>query len=189
MIIISHNLLLKTDLEFPPHAVMRVNIAWQKNRREVEDVLSFLKHDIYLDYPQGRSKPPRPTLTLKDAIEIAHKFKHIKYFAVSNVEDPEAIFGIRQKLPPHIELVPKIETKKGVENLEAIVKKIGTKYIMLDKEDLYIDVTKDHNLFENLVEVARKKCKKCGIPGLELKGVVFSPHMHQKKNGKLSRKK
>lgn len=179
MIIISHNILFKTDLYLPPHVVMRVNVAWQKNIEEVENVLSRLKHDIYLDYPQGRTKPPRPTLTLDEAIEIAHKFDHVKYFAVSNVEEPDAIFLIKKRLPSRIELVPKIETKKGIENLEKIIKKIKAKYIMLDKEDLYVDVNKDYNLFENLVEVARKTCKKCGTHGLELQGVIFSPYSHK----------
>jgi len=190
MLIISHNLLFKTDMDFPKHAVMRVNIAWQKNTKEVEQVLTYLKkHDIYLDYPQGRSKPPKPSITLDDAIRIAHKFPNVKYFAVSNVEDPKAIFEIRKRLPPHIELVPKIETVKGVENLEAIVKKINTKFIMLDKEDLYVDVDKDHNLYQNLVETVRKKCKSCKIDGLELQGVVFSPHKAIKVNGKAKNKK
>jgi len=189
MIIISHNLLFKTDLDFPDHVVMRVNIAWQKDKKEIEKVLSLLKHDVYLDYPQGRSKPPRPTLTLEEALEIAGKFKNVKYFAVSNVEDPKAIFAIREKLPSHIELVPKIETKKGVENLEAIVKKIGTKYIMLDKEDLYIDVKRDHDLFEKLIEKTRETCEKIGAYALELQGVVFAHHEKKNNAGKKTKKK
>lgn len=173
MLIISHNLLSKEKFEFPDHAVVRVNIAWLNSLDELVGVLSNVTHDVYLDYPQGRTKPPRPKLGMDEALAVALRFANVKYFAVSNVDDPEAIHAIRRRLPARIELVPKIETKKGVENIEAIVQKIGTAYVMLDKEDLYIDIDRDGAVFERLVEEAREKCRQCGVKLLELQGVVF----------------
>lgn len=177
MIIISNHLLVKTDLEFPPHVVMRVNVAWLKTTNELASLLEKLTHTIYLDYPKGRTKPPKPTIPLSDVIDLAHDFKHkVKYFAVSNVENHLDIHKIKIQLPKTTMLIPKIETARGIENLERIVRKIKTKYIMLDKEDLYVDIDRNHELFERLVEETRKKCRKLGITNLELQGVVFAPH-------------
>lgn len=176
MLIISNHLLSKQAFDFPDHAVVRVNIAWLNSSDELVEVLSNIKHDVYLDYPQGRTKPPRPKLTIDEALDITPRFANIKYFAVSNVEDPDAIHAIRTRLPVHVELIPKIETKKGIENLEAIIERIGASHIMLDKEDLYMDVERDSDLFEKLVETTREKCRRCGVKALELHGVVFLPH-------------
>ena len=174
MIIISNSVLKKNLFPVPKDVVVRVNVAWVKKAEDLEEILTEITHDIYLDYPQGRSKPPRPTLSLEEVIDFAHRFAHVKYFAVSNVEDPEDIHGIKVRLPAHISIVPKIETKKGIEMLEEIIKKIDAKYIMLDKEDLYVDVERDGELFEELIELARTKTVQAGAKVLELHGVVFA---------------
>lgn len=177
MIIVSHHLLKKTAINFPEdHVVMRINVAWMKNKEELMESLERIAHDIYLDYPQGRTKPPKPTIKLEEVIEIIPSYEQIKHFAVSNVEEPEKINEIKVRLPEKVNLVPKIETKAGIENLGEIIDKIGATHIMLDKEDLYIDVNKDHEVFEKLIEKARKTCKEKGVKILELQGVVFSPH-------------
>lgn len=179
MLIISHYLLDKIDAVFPDHMVARVNVAWLETKDELEKVLAKLKHDIYLDYPQGRTKPPVPQISLDDAIEAARKFPRIKYFAVSNVEDAEGILDIKKRLPPHIEMIPKIETARGVLNLENIVHAAKIRSIMFDKEDLYIDVNRDSQKFGELVEFARQKSKNLGVNILELHGVVFLPFKHR----------
>jgi len=176
MIIVSNYLLDKTDLHFPDHVVVRVNVAWQKDLEQLRGILKNTRHDIYLDYPQGRTKPPKPKISLAETIAMAHQFPRVKYFAVSNVEDPENIFKIKERLPAHIEIVPKIETELGIHNLEQIVQKIQNKYIMFDKEDLYIDVNRDAEKFENLVNLTKKKGKEIGISILDLHGVVFLPY-------------
>lgn len=179
MLIISNHLMDKTDIPFPGHVVVRVNVAWIPTKEELIDTLSKITRDIYLDYPQGRSKPPKPKIALEDAIAIAHQFPRVKYFAVSNVEDPEAIHAIKIKLPSHVGLVPKIETEQGIQNLEKIVEKIKNQYIMFDKEDLYVDLNKDADKFEYLVDLTRKKSKTLGIEVLELQGVVFLPYQQK----------
>ncbi|PIR74178.1 MAG: hypothetical protein COU35_03920 [Candidatus Magasanikbacteria bacterium CG10_big_fil_rev_8_21_14_0_10_47_10] len=177
MLVISNHLLTATPLNVPADAVIRINVAWLKDRDALVKLLGELvDYDVYLDYPQGRSKPPRPSISLEDTITLVDRFPHIKHFAVSNVEDPEEIYKIRVQLPPHVGLVPKIETKTGIDNLESIIQKIDAKYIMLDKEDLYIDIDRDHELFMELIEQARQKAKACGIDILELHGVIFHPY-------------
>src|SRR3989344_268180 len=169
MIIVSHHLLKKTHIEFPnDHVVMRINVAWIHEVSELIDLLGKIKHDIYLDYPQGRSKPPRPTMTLEEVLELIPHYKNVKYFAISNVEDPQAIARIKARLPKGTGLIPKIETRKGIESLGKIIDSIAAQYIMLDKEDLYIDIERDHELFERLIDQARKTCKEKGVKILEL---------------------
>lgn len=189
MIIVSNYILERNHFPLPSHVVVRVNVAWVKTTEELERILASITQDIYLDYPQGRSKPPLPTLGLEEVIAFAHRFPRVKYFAVSNVENPLAIHSIQRRLPPHIAVVPKIETQKGIEALEQIIKKIGAKYIMLDKEDLYIDVERDAALFEELIERTREKAERAGAEVLELHGVVFGLYAGSRCKGETSRKK
>lgn len=174
MIIVSNHLLNTTHVEFPKDVVVRVNLAWMKDLKTANETLAKIKHDVYLDYPQGRSKPPKPTLSLKEALALASKYKQVKYFAVSNVEEPDAVEELRAKIPSHIEFVPKIETTRGIKNLAAIVKAGKVKHAMLDKEDLYVDVDRKQDVFEVLIDAARGTAKSCGITLLELQGVVFA---------------
>lgn len=115
MLIISNYLFSKSNINFPDDAIARINIAWIKSLEELKKVLGEIKHTVYLDYPQGRTKPPRPTITLDESLALIHHYKHIKYFAVSNVEDPDSIDAIRCRLPRRVELIPKIETKREYE--------------------------------------------------------------------------
>ncbi|OHA65127.1 MAG: hypothetical protein A2672_03265 [Candidatus Wildermuthbacteria bacterium RIFCSPHIGHO2_01_FULL_49_22b] len=178
MLIVSNHLMAKGGFVLPDHAVVRVNVAWIPTKEKLVETLGEIKHDIYLDYPQGRTKPPKPTIALHETIAIIPQFPQIKHFAVSNVEDPEAIHAIKTQLPSHVGIVPKIETRRGIENLEAIVEKIQNRYIMFDKEDLYLDVDRDPVQFEALIDLARQKSKKLGIEILELHGVVFLPYQN-----------
>ncbi|HWP61357.1 MAG TPA: hypothetical protein VN495_02030 [Candidatus Paceibacterota bacterium] len=174
MIVVSNHLFATTHVEFPKDVVVRLNLAWMKDLASAKDALSKIKHDVYLDYPQGRSKPPRPTLSLEQGLALAKRYKNVKYFAVSNVEEPADVAKLRAKLPKHIQFVPKIETKRGVKNLPAIIRAGRIKYAMLDKEDLYIDVGRDQDVFEILNDAARSHAKHGGITLLELQGVVFA---------------
>src|ERR1700739_3376009 len=99
MIVVSNHLFATTHVKFPSDIVVRVNLAWMKDKATALKTLKSIKHDVYLDYPQGRSKPPRPTLTLDEALGIAKKFKNVKYFAVSNVEEPNEVKKLRAKIP------------------------------------------------------------------------------------------
>lgn len=176
MLIVSNFLFVKSGITFPDHSVVRVNVAWIQTIDELFRTLKETHHDVYLDYPDGRTKPPKPQLTLDQTIELAHQFANVKYFAVSNVEDPQRVLEIKDKLPERIEIIPKIETPMGVKNLEQIAAKLSPSYIMFDKEDLYSNINHDSQLFLKLVALTRKKCKKLQIQVLELHGVVFLPY-------------
>ncbi|QQG42915.1 MAG: hypothetical protein HYW15_01755 [Candidatus Giovannonibacteria bacterium] len=177
MFIVSHHLFKNGAVESlrGESAVTRVNVAWLREKSELEDLLNKTAGDIYLDYPSGRSKPPLPTISLDDVLELVPRYKQIKHFAVSNVETPLAIAAIKNRLPGNINLVPKIETKAGVEKLAEIIDSILATHIMFDKDDLYVNVLADNKLFEELVERARKTCREKGVKILELQGVVFAP--------------
>lgn len=174
MIIVSNHLLTTTNLVFPNDIVVRLNLAWMKDHDTAVKTLEQITHDVYLDYPQGRSKPPKPVVTLDEALELAKRFPHVKYFAVSNVEEGPAIADIRARLADHIQLIPKIESERGVKNLAAIKEGARCTHAMLDKEDLYLDVDCDMVLFQSLIEEARAQASTLGMHMLELQGVVFA---------------
>ena len=81
--IISNNA-TKLFYEIPRNSVIRINVAWMKTRKELtRTILQNKQYEIYLDYPEGRTKPPKPTLQLNDVIKTGNYFKNVKYFAIS----------------------------------------------------------------------------------------------------------
>ena len=70
--------------------------------------------------------------------------------------------------------VPKIETLRGVLNLNNLFNTGKIKHIMLDSEDLYTDIGNDVELFLNLKDRVKKTCDKYDVELLELYGVVFA---------------
>lgn len=172
MIVISNHV-NAIGMEYPKDSVIRINVAWIESKQALEKILKDLHgRAIWLDYPTGRTKPPRPKFSLDETIEFTKKYP-MHYFAFSNAEETSLVQSIRSKVPQHITLVPKIETTKGIANLANIVSAARTKTIMLDKEDLYTDVKGNQQEFERLVNLCREDCKKLGVTCLELKGVVF----------------
>lgn len=170
--IISNNVVGKIDL--PEGTIIRVNTAWVKTK---EDLFKILKEnegrDVFLDYPSGRTKPPRPKLTLNELIEAIWTFDNVKYFAVSNAENKEILAEIRKMVPSDITIVPKIETFNGVMNLDIILKACDSRTAMLDKEDLYLDLDTDPDAYEDAVLKARRLCGALGVKLYELQGVIF----------------
>ena len=164
--IVSNHIINKIDV--PVGTIARLNLAWVKSKQEAQDILDNSKFPVYLDFPYGRTKPPKPVLTLDDAIELSHHDR-VLYLAVSNAEDIEVLKDIQSKLDD-VELIPKIETIKGVENIDDMIS-MGIKTIMLDKEDLYTDVDCDADRFEELTGIVR--AYKDNIKILELQGVIF----------------
>lgn len=170
MIIASNNL-ETIGFPLPEGTVVRLNLAWVKSVDEARTVLSGIKNDIYLDFPEGRKKPPRPVITFADAIALAKEFK-VKYFAVSNVESDDDVIDIIKELPD-TEIVPKIESEKGVRNIPELAL-VGIKTLMFDKEDLYSDLKMDADKFNTLVALGRNLAEMCNMKLLELQGVIFS---------------
>ena len=162
-------------MSLPKYAVIRVNMAWFKTIDQLEIVLKKNKSRvIFLDYPKGRSKPPKPTININKAFVLLEKYRNIKYFAVSNIETASEVQEIMKYIPKHIEFIPKIETRYGINQLTGIVKSCGIKKLQLDKEDLYSDLQFDNAKFFKYVDRVRSICKDLKVTLLELEGVVFS---------------
>ena len=110
---------------------------------------------------------------MSDAIDVIKEYPNVKYFALSNIEDVSEVSLVCEILPEHISFVPKIETLKGVLNLEKIFQTKLINHIMLDTEDLYTDVENDVQLYTYLIDRVKNSCYKYNIQLLELYGVVF----------------
>jgi hypothetical protein len=148
-------------------------MAHVKDPKELKYFLSR-GHDVFLDYPKGRTKPPIPSLSLPEAIAATKKYENIKYFATSNIEEVSEVNLICDMLPDGVSFVPKIETLKGVLNLGKLFDTGKIRHIMLDSEDLYTDIRNDVELFLNLKDRVKKTCKDYDVELLELYGVVFN---------------
>jgi len=173
MLMISNNA-LKHGVLLPQKTVVRVNVAWYTDQKSLETELQRLMHrKVCLDYPQGRTKPPIPQLTLSQAIGLLSKYTNIRYFAVSNTEDPKAVETLRQRLPSDVCLIPKIETELGCTKVRQIVSAAQTNIVMLDKEDLYTNVGMDPGRFACSCAAVRV-AGATDFEVLEICGVVFS---------------
>jgi len=173
MIIVSNN--LQKYMALPNDSVIRINMAWVNTVEELEQILKTNEDkDVFLDYPQGRTKPPTPVIAMETAYDLCAKWKNVKYFAVSNIEKVSIVKEIQAKLPPTVQFVPKIETKMGIKRLGEIIYDCGIKMLMLDKEDLYLNVKKDNDEFFKCVQHVRDICEGLNVSVLELEGVVFS---------------
>lgn len=177
-LLIISNHVQNIGMEFPTNAIIRVNTAWVDSAKALYTILNNAKetgHKVFLDYPSGRVKPPKPVLSIKDVIFVAEEFKDIiQFFAFSNAENTDFIDLIRKAVPSEIMLVPKIETALGIMNFHEILLSARTNVIMLDKEDLYVNVGSDVQTFNQLVDDVKEQCELEGVTCLELKGVVFS---------------
>ena len=147
-------------------------MAHVKDSNQLEEFVN-VPYDIFLDYPKGRTKPPLPSSNLNEAIAFTKKYDNIKYFATSNIEEISEVNLIYEMLPKGVSFVPKIETLKGVLNLDKLFDTGKINHIMLDAEDLYTNIQNDVELFINLKERVRKVCKKYNVELLELYGVIF----------------
>tara|TARA_B100001094_G_scaffold207722_2_gene201595 strand:- start:837 stop:1373 length:537 start_codon:yes stop_codon:yes gene_type:complete len=172
MILLSNHLLTLDEFKKVKDVVVRINMAHVKDANELDKFVN-VNRDIFLDYPKGRTKPPVPSLSLTEAIDKVKKYKNIKYFATSNIEEVSEVNLICEMLPDGVSFVPKIETLRGVLNLNNLFDTGKIKHIMLDSEDLYTDIGNDVELFLNLKDRVKKTCKKYNVELLELYGVIF----------------
>ena len=170
--IISNNALKLFDV-LPTDLVIRINVAWQHSIEELQTIIDNSTHPIYLDYPTGRTKPPKPAIPLEGVIRIANSSHRVKYFAFSNAEDPIYVADLRKQVRANVKLVPKIETVVGVENLVAICKAAGTDMVMLDHEDLYVNVNHNSDEYNKQRSKALQVGKDNAIDVYIVKGIIF----------------
>ena len=173
MILLSNHLLTLDEFKNVENVVVRINMAHVKDANELKKFVS-VDNDIFLDYPKGRTKPPIPSLSFTEAIDMVKKYKNIKYFATSNIEEVSEVNLICEMLPEGVAFVPKIETLKGVLNLNKLFDTGKIKHIMLDSEDLYTDIRNDVELFLNFKDRVKKSCEDYDVELLELYGVIFN---------------
>ena len=180
MLLISQNIKNHYNLEFPDDVVLRINLAWCNNLEELKEKLSNEKNaKFFLDLPQGRIKPPNNKYSLEEMIPILESNKQIRYFAVSNVEGKNDLQPFLDKLPDHINIVPKIESPNSILNIKEICDALKTeeKVVMLDHDDLFSSIIRkneDKNNFQKYVKKLIDFCEKENISLLRTVGVMFS---------------
>ena len=180
MLLISQNIKNHYNLEFPDDVVLRINLAWCNNLEELKEKLSNEKNaKFFLDLPQGRIKPPNNKYSLEEMIPILESNKQIKYFAVSNVEGKNDLQPFLDKLPDHINIVPKIESPNSILNIKEICNALKTeeKVVMLDHDDLFSSIIRKNENKNNFQKYIRKLidfCEKENILLLRTVGVMFS---------------
>ena len=180
MLLISQNIKNHYNLEFPDDVVLRINLAWCNNLEELKEKLSNEKNaKFFLDLPQGRIKPPNNKYSLEEMIPILESNKQIKYFAVSNVEGKNDLQPFLDKLPDHINIVPKIESPNSILNIKEICNALKTekKIVMLDHDDLFSSIIRkneDKNNFQKYIRKLIDFCEKENISLLRTVGVMFS---------------
>jgi len=180
MLLISQNIKNHYNLEFPDDVVLRINLAWCNNLEELKEKLSKEKNaKFFLDLPQGRIKPPNNKYSLEEMIPILESNKQIKYFAVSNVEGKNDLQPFLDKLPDHINIVPKIESPNSILNIKEICDALKTeeKVVMLDHDDLFSSIIRKNENKNNFQKYIRKLidfCEKENISLLRTVGVMFS---------------
>jgi len=173
MILVSNHLLSLVSFIMPKDAVVRVNMAHVKDYDALVKAVD-VKYDIFLDYPRNRTKPPVPKMGTTEMGKVINKYQSIKYLAVSNIETRADVDKWSWMLPERVSFVPKIETRKGVENLGFICKSDKVKYVMLDSEDLYTDVGNDAITYTRLKNLVKYTCRVTNVELLQLYGVVFA---------------
>ncbi|NWK01766.1 hypothetical protein HX804_00420 [Marine Group I thaumarchaeote] len=180
MLLISQNIKNHYNLEFPDDVILRINLAWCNSLEELKEKLSNEKNGkFFLDLPQGRIKPPNNKYSLEEMIPILESNKQIKYFAVSNIENKNDLQPFLDKLPDHINIVPKIESPNAILNIKEICNALKTekKVVMLDHDDLFSSIIRnneDKNSFQKYVRKLIDFCEKENISLLRTVGVMFS---------------
>ena len=179
MIIISQNA-ANYNVKFPKDCVFRINLAWCNSLTELKEILKrHEKHEIFVDLPINRIKPPNNSYSLNELFPIIERNKQIKYFAVSNVEGKNDLQPFLDKLPDHINIVPKIESPNAILNIKEICNALKTekKIVMLDHDDLFSSIIRkneDKNNFQKYIGKLIDFCEKENISLLRTVGVMFS---------------
>jgi len=165
-------------MDFPQDTIIRLNLAWIDNIQYLSEEIAKIPNDIFIDLPTGRLKPPNNSYSIDDLKPLINKFNNIKYLAISNVENPSDIIDIYKVLGDSVNLVPKIESKKGIENLLEICNALkGEKILMLDHDDLFTDLSRLRIANDKYIDYILKVTEFCELYKVKLlktRGVIFS---------------
>jgi len=180
MLLVSSHVLNCGEIILPKETVIRVNLAWLAGYSMACMKLEQIKYDIFLDNPVDRVKPPSNKYTMVDIMCLINKFPNIKYLAVSNVEHGTDLISSQITIPSHVNIVPKIETIKGINNISAIASFMCNQknYIMLDHDDLCSDLIRNgvdpSLMYTDYINPLIDFCTSNNINLLRTQGVVFS---------------
>ena len=178
MLIVSQNL-KHYKMRFPASTIFRVNLAWLDNLEQLAKLIKGVKNHILIDMPIGRTKPPHNSYSFKELLPFIAAHKSIKYLAVSNIESPQDLDPF-SNLEGGLILIPKIETRQGVENIAQIIKRLETfnkKIVMLDHDDLFSSLIKANihpNKFNEYIHSLVEYCRSNDVILLRMRGVIFS---------------
>lgn len=105
-----------------------------------------------------------PGITEKDADDIRFGLDHgINYIAASFVRKPEDVLEIRallkEKNMEHVQIVPKIESQEGIDNLDAII--AVSDGLMVPRGDMGVEIPA-----ENVPLVQKEMIRKMNLAGL-----------------------
>ena len=164
----------------PANAVIRINLAWEPSLEDLRIHLAELTHHVFLDIPSGRKKPPSNNHNMSDIFDICRDHSSIKYLGISQVEDPEQLMPWIVKTS--VNIVPKIESIKGIQNIEEVCKVLRKpSIIMLDHDDLFQNLCDNRSLsvepsrmYEDWINPLLEKCKNIGVRVLKTAGIVFT---------------
>ena len=179
MLIASQNL-TNYGIPVPKNTIFRINLAWTNTIDELKDLLQkHQTHDIFVDLPIHRTKPPNNKYSLEDIIPIFQSNPNVKYLAISNVESSHDLKKYLDLLPKSITLIPKIESPTGVNNIEETMNSIPSdqKIVMLDHDDLYSSLIKNKepsSKFIEYIQTLSDFCSKNNVSLLRTIGVIFS---------------
>lgn len=91
-----------------------------------------------------------PALTEKDLVDLEFAIaQDVDYVGLSFVQTPEDVADLRNRIPPHLKIIAKIEKDVALENIEAIL--IASDAVMVARGDLGVELP-----FEQ-VPLAQKK--------------------------------
>ncbi|AJM91254.1 aldolase/citrate lyase family protein [Nitrosopumilus piranensis] len=178
MKIFSQNL-TNYGIDIPSDVIFRINLAWINNINELKKILTkHNKHKIFLDLPINRTKPPSNSYSLKEIIHVLNNFSNVKYLAISNVETADDLKKYFEYIPKNLNIVPKIESPKGVNNIKEITDILISehKVVMLDHDDLFSSMLKSNEnpiKFKSYVSNLVNFCEKNNIILLRTIGVIF----------------
>ena len=179
MLIISQNY-VNYDVPLPKDVTLRINLAWCNSIEQLKEILEKnKKFKIFVDLPVGRIKPPNNKYTLDELTPILQNYKNIKFLAISNVEKKSDLEKYIKVVPRHVNLVPKIESPEGIQNIKEITDALSNskKIVMLDHDDLFSSIKRKNqpeskfiDYVSNLIEF----CKENNVSLLRTVGVIFS---------------
>jgi hypothetical protein len=178
MLLVSNNL-FRREITYPPNAVVRINLAWAHTPELLAKAVDT-DHDVFLDFPIGRSKPPYNNYSLKDVYDFVQQYDNIKYVAISNVHHKGYLADAIEVFGDSVILVPKIESLEGIKNIHDIIAALPTerKVLMLDHDDLCADLIKNgippNDMYTVHVANLIEACNNDGAELLRTQGVVFN---------------